>query len=217
MLCFFCNSSIGLNTRTLQTHGQSSFHLNQYQPKHISMIEFGIESKTNNRMKQILLINFLFHLLDDEENQTCHKLAPIHIPNLVNPSQTSQSDQLNLNNNIVHPMSSNLMSPSTAVRSIFVDLLQQCKPNSPPHPKTNKRMIIEGKFGEEITSSNILNELKEKLLKPNPKKRSFESNNRLVHNLQQVVVVQLLPFRTLSFGNTVSDQNDSHSLLETQQ
>jgi hypothetical protein len=182
-------------------------------------------------------------LLGDEENRTCPRLAPIHIPNLANPSQTSQSDQLNLNNDIVHPMSSNQMSPSTAVRSIFADLLQQCKPNSPPHPKTNKRMRIEGKFGEEITSSNRLNELKQKASKPNPKKRLFESKQttgtsfatgsggdpgtttkrrKLSKQTSEVITLSqatraIATFRTLSSGNTVSDQNDIHSPLETQQ
>jgi hypothetical protein len=55
-----CNSSIGFDPRTLSTHGQKSLYLKQHQPKHISMIEFEIESKANNWMKRILLINYYF-------------------------------------------------------------------------------------------------------------------------------------------------------------
>jgi hypothetical protein len=45
-----CNSSIGFDPRTLpKTHGQNSFHLNKYQKQHIPMIEFEIDSKTNNQ------------------------------------------------------------------------------------------------------------------------------------------------------------------------
>jgi hypothetical protein len=75
-------------------------------------------------------------------------------------------------------MSSNQTSPSTAVRSIFADLLQQYVPSSPPQSKLNKRIRIEGKYGEEITSSSRLNELKQKASKPNPKKRSFKSTQQ---------------------------------------
>jgi hypothetical protein len=76
-------------------------------------------------------------------------------------------------------MPSNQMSPSTAVRSIFADLLQQYTPSSSPHSKTNKRKRIEGKYGEEITSSGRLDELKQKASKPNPKKRLFKSTEQI--------------------------------------
>lgn len=168
---------------------------------------------------------------------------PIHIQNLANPSQTSQPDQPNLDKHVVHPMSSNQMSPSAAVRSIFADLLQQCKPNSPPHPKTNRRVRIEGKYGEEITSTDRLNELKQKASKPNPKKRLFESKQqtstsfainsggdvgtttkrrKLSKQTSEIITFSqatraVTTVRTLSSGNMVSDQNGIHSPLETQQ
>jgi hypothetical protein len=61
------------------------------------------------------------------------------------------------------------------VRSIFSNLLQQYVPSPPPPPKTIKRARTEGIYGEEITSSNRLNELKEKSEKLISKKRPIKS------------------------------------------
>ncbi len=62
-------------------------------------------------------------------------------------------------------------SPSTALRSILTDLFRQYDIPPPSSSKTNKRTRTEGKYGEEITSSNRLNELKEKASKSNPRQR----------------------------------------------
>ncbi|CAF4735952.1 unnamed protein product, partial [Rotaria magnacalcarata] len=76
------------------------------------------------------------------------------------------SAQLDLNQQIAAPLTSIQLSPSSAVRSIVTDLLQHHVPPPTLPSKTNKRTRKEGQYGEEITSSNRLNELKEKVSLP---------------------------------------------------
>jgi hypothetical protein len=55
------------------------------------------------------------------------------------------------------------------------NLFQQNVIPPPPTLKTNKRIGTEAKYGEEITSSNRLNELKENASKSTAKKRRINS------------------------------------------
>ncbi|CAF4022022.1 unnamed protein product, partial [Rotaria sordida] len=156
---------IGFDPRTLPTTDrQNSFNLKQHPKQRMSLIEFEID--------------------DDEENRMDGKLIPVHIPSTVRPSQTSELSQVNIGEQIVNPLPSNQMSPSTAVRSILVDLLQQYTPSSSSLPKTHKRKRIEGIYGEEITSSGRLDELKQKKLKPNRKRRTFSTTEQIGNGLE---------------------------------
>lgn len=85
---------------------------------------------------------------------------------------TLPSNQDNVNTKIADPATSIPLSPSTAVRTIVNNLLQNYV--SPPtlSSKTNKRRRSEGKYGEEITSSSRLKELKEKESSSKKKKQS---------------------------------------------
>lgn len=75
-------------------------------------------------------------------------------------------------------VSSTQLSPSSVVRSIVSEVVRQLAFHPPSPPKTNKRIRTDGIFGEEITSSNRLNELKEKISKPNPAKRLKRSTKQ---------------------------------------
>jgi hypothetical protein len=112
--------------------------------------------------------------LGDEVNRIYTDLVPVHTSSLAPAPRVFQPDQFNLpeENN---PVPS---SPSTAVRSIVTDLFRQHAIPPPSSSKTNKRIRTEGKYGEEITSSNILNELKEKASKPNPRTRVKKSTKQ---------------------------------------
>lgn len=78
-------------------------------------------------------------------------------------------------------------SPSTAVRSIVTDLFRQYDIPPPSSSKTNKRTRTEGKYGEEITSRNRLNELKEKASKPNPRQRIKSQQNKPPQQIKEHV------------------------------
>ena len=100
---------------------------------------------------------------------------PVDVSSFVAPIHSVQSAQIDANRQIADPAKSIHLSPSTAVRAIVNDLLQHYV--SPPtlSSKSNKRTRNEGKYGEEITSSTKLNELKEKASKSNTKKRRTNS------------------------------------------
>ena len=82
------------------------------------------------------------------------------------------SNQDDVNKKIAVPVTSIQLSPSTAVRTIVNDLLQHYVSSPTLSSKTNKRTRNEGKYGEEITSSSRLKELKEKESSSNIKKQS---------------------------------------------
>ncbi|CAF4994429.1 unnamed protein product, partial [Rotaria sp. Silwood1] len=210
---------IGFDSRTLPTTDrQNSFNLKQHPKQRMSLIEFEID--------------------DDEENRMDGKLIPVHIPTTGRPSQTSEFSQVNIGEQIVNPLPSNQMSPSTAVRSILVDLLQQYTPSSSSLPKTHKRKRIEGIYGEEITSSGRLDELKQKKLKPNRKRRTFSTTEQTGNGLETTTTAKkrklskktsetitssqvtraIATVRTLSSIDISPDQNDiSSSHLHNQQ
>lgn len=77
-----------------------------------------------------------------------------------------------LRNESNHQICSGPLSPSTAVRSIGTNLLQEHISHQTSPPRSNKRSRNEGKYGEEITSSSRLNELNEHELKHNQKRIS---------------------------------------------
>ena len=82
------------------------------------------------------------------------------------------SNQDDVNKEIAVPVTSIQLSPSTAVRIIVNDLLQHYVSSPTLSSKTNRRTRNEGKYGEEITSSSRLKELKEKESSSNIKKQS---------------------------------------------
>ncbi|CAF1396665.1 unnamed protein product [Adineta ricciae] len=105
---------------------------------------------------------------ENKENRFCLDLIPTDVSNLVHPSDVLPIDSFDLKAN---RQQTNQVSPSTAVRSIVTDLLRQYSSHPSSPSKSNKRKRSEGTFGEEITSSNMLNELKDKASQQNPSKR----------------------------------------------
>lgn len=78
---------------------------------------------------------------------------------LTSPATTTST---NLNNPTIDGLRPGQMSPSAAVRLIVKDVFQQyIRPQSDSSP-TNSRVRSAGKYGEEITSSGRLDELKGK-------------------------------------------------------
>lgn len=134
--------------------------------------------------KKIQIINFIHLLscdsLDDEPIRTYTELTTVDVQHLASSSTNLQQDTLSFEIQNVNPIPSSQLSPSSAVRSIFTNLLQQHVPVSSSSSSSNakKQKRTEGKYGEEITSSNRLNELKEKAAMPNSKKRPIKSTKQ---------------------------------------
>ncbi|CAF1128077.1 unnamed protein product [Rotaria magnacalcarata] len=94
----------------------------------------------------------------------------------------SSFDQ-NFTNSTSTPLSTAApMSPQSAVRSIISSCLQDKNLSAQPVPvKTNSRVRVERKFGEDITNGNLLEELKKKaeLKKNKAIKQSVRRSQRL--------------------------------------
>ncbi|CAF4383468.1 unnamed protein product, partial [Rotaria magnacalcarata] len=147
----FSNYSLGFDPSTLpKTYRRNSGYSNRYKMEQTSI--FNLER-------------------DNEEKRIYTELTNVDTSIFVPPLYMVPSAQLDLNQQIAAPLTSIQLSPSSAVRSIVTDLLQHHV--SPPTlpSKTNKRTRKEGQYGEEITSSNRLNELKEKVSLPRTKKQ----------------------------------------------
>lgn len=119
-----------------------------------------------------------YSFLDNKENQIDTNLPQNETTTCSSLSVAVQSDQSSNHPNnpqtINNSLSPHQLSPSTAVRSILSNVLQQYGPSIAP-PRTFRRTRTEGQYGEEITSSNRLDQLKEKAQKLNSKKRSIDS------------------------------------------
>ncbi|CAF1464872.1 unnamed protein product [Rotaria magnacalcarata] len=102
----------------------------------------------------------------------------VDVSSFVAPIHSVQSTQMDANREIADPAKSIHLSPSTAVHTIVNDLLQNYV--SPPtlSSKTYERTRNEGKYGEEITSSSRLKELKEKSSSASTKKQPTATNKR---------------------------------------
>ncbi|CAF3907965.1 unnamed protein product [Rotaria magnacalcarata] len=102
----------------------------------------------------------------------------VDVSSFVAPIHSVQSTQMDANREIADPAKSIHLSPSTAVHTIVNDLLQNYV--SPPtlSSKTYERTRNEGKYGEEITSSSRLKELKEKSSSASTKKQPSNSNKQ---------------------------------------
>ncbi|CAF3088028.1 unnamed protein product [Rotaria sp. Silwood2] len=153
---------------------------------------------------------------DNEEKRIYTELTNVDTSSFVPSLHRVQSAQLDLNQQIADPVTSIQLSPSSAVRSIVTDLLQQHV--SPPTlpSKTNKRTRKEGQYGEEITSSNRLNELKEKVSLSSTKKQitttTTTKRRRLSKQTSEAITLSqttraLSTLQTLSSSNTTRDQN----------
>ncbi len=142
----------------------------------MSIIDVERNGETTNFTEMIFIEQLSLDSLGDEVNRIYTDLIPVHIPNLAPAPRVFQPDQFNLAEQNNNPVPS---SPSTAVRSIVTDLFRQHAIPPPSSSNTNKRIRTEGKYGEEITSSNRLNELKEKASKPNPRQRIKTSTKKI--------------------------------------
>lgn len=78
--------------------------------------------------------------------------------------ESLQRVPINIDTEMINPIPSTQLSPPSAVRSIVTNLIQQHMPrrSSSSNSNTTKRTRGEGKYGEEMTSTNRLNDLKEK-------------------------------------------------------
>ncbi|CAM4946739.1 unnamed protein product [Rotaria socialis] len=130
---------------------------------------------------------------DNEEKRIYTELTNVDTSSFVRPLYMVPSAQLDLNQQIADPLTSIQLSPSSAVRSIVTDLLQHHV--SPPTlpSKTNKLTRKEGQYGEEITSSNRLNELKEKnILTTYKKNRKQQQQKDVDYQSKQVTLLLYL-------------------------
>lgn len=120
----------------------------------------------------------LCFFLDNKENQIDKCLPRSESNTCSSLSIAIQSDQSNNHpdnpQTINNPLPPPQLSPSTAVRSILSNVLHQHGPTPAP-PRTFRRTRTEGQYGEEITSGNRLDQLKEKAQKSNSKKRPIDS------------------------------------------
>ena len=114
---------------------------------------------------------------DNKENQTSINSNTADLQGLLPRLTRSESDQCNLEEQTKSVLCSKPLSPSSAVRSIVTNLFQENVVALPCSSKTTKRARIEGKYGEEITSSDRLDILKKKASKRNAKKRQIDSTN----------------------------------------
>ena len=141
--------------------------------------------KKKVREKKIENINFIYLLsfdsLDDEPTRTHTELTTVDVKRLASSSTNLQQDSLSFEIENINPIPSSQLSPSSAVRSIFTNLLQQHVPASSSSSSSNirKQKRTKGKYGEEITLSNRLNELKEKAAISNSKKRPIKSTKQI--------------------------------------
>ncbi|CAF3956167.1 unnamed protein product [Rotaria magnacalcarata] len=116
-----------------------------------------------------------FEKENDENNRMYTELQTVTMQRLVAPFESSQRVPINIDTEMINPIPSTQLSSPSAVRSIVTNLIQQHIPPPSSSSNTTKRTRGEGKYGEEITSSNRLNDLKEKSSKLSSKKRSIKS------------------------------------------
>ena len=166
-----------------KTYGRYSRSSNELPQQITSTIDFEKESKR----KKIEIINFIYLLsfdsLYDEPTRTHTQLTTADVKRLASSSTNLQQDSLSFEIENINPIPSSQLSPSSAVRSIFTNLLQQHVPASSSSSSSSlnirKQKRTKGKYGEEITSSNRLNELKEKAAISNSKKRPIKSTKQI--------------------------------------
>ncbi|CAF3927604.1 unnamed protein product [Rotaria sp. Silwood1] len=150
---------LGFDPRTLpKTYGRYSRYPNEHHQQLTSIIDFEKENYEGNR--------------------TYTELTSVNMQRSDPPSENFQHDLFSFENQMINPIPSRQLSPSSAARSIFTNILQQHVPSSSSSSNRIKRTRTEGKYGEEITSSNRLNELKEKTTTLNLKKRSIKSTKQ---------------------------------------
>ncbi|CAF3003107.1 unnamed protein product [Rotaria sp. Silwood2] len=164
--------NIGYEPRGFSAIANRNYHHPNKRP-YMSMIDF---EEDGNKMSLITPIPF--SSLDNETTRTYTELTTVNKTNYPQLPNFIQTDQLNNNKENNDSTSSNRLSPSIAVRATVTNLFQQTVLTSLSSAKPNKRIRTEGKYGEEITSSNKLNELKEKASKSNAKKRTTASTAR---------------------------------------
>ncbi|CAF3400848.1 unnamed protein product [Rotaria socialis] len=119
-----------------------------------------------------------FEKENDENNRMYTELQTVTMQRLVAPFESSQRAPINIDTEMINPIPSTQLSSPSAVRSIVTNLIQQHIPPPSSSSNTTKRTRGEGKYCEEITSSNRLNDLKEKSSKLSSKKRSIKSTTQ---------------------------------------
>ncbi|CAF1484880.1 unnamed protein product [Didymodactylos carnosus] len=73
------------------------------------------------------------------------------------------------------------LSPTSAVRSIVTNVIHQLPPPSPLTITRNTRIRAERRYGEEITTGNLLDELKQKAVTKPPTRRGRKPKNSVVN------------------------------------
>ncbi|CAF1549570.1 unnamed protein product [Adineta ricciae] len=141
-----------------------------FNPRTVPITRSDSSIRSNNRRQHVSILDFEEET--DKENQISMGLNSAVVPASTNQSQGLHLGQLNINKQETNSISSAQLSPSTAVRSIVSDLFRQHTFRSTSPPKTSKRKRTEGIYGEEITTSNMLNDLKEKASQSNQAKRT---------------------------------------------
>ncbi|CAF4626291.1 unnamed protein product [Rotaria sp. Silwood2] len=150
---------LGFDPRTLpKTYGRYSRYPNEHHQQLMSIIDFEKENYEGNR--------------------TYTELTSVNMQRSDPPSENFQHDLFSFEKQMINSIPSRQLSPSSAAHSIFTNILQQHVPSSASSSNRIKRTRTEGKYGEEITSSNRLNELKEKVTTLNLKKRSIKSTKQ---------------------------------------
>ncbi|CAF4170131.1 unnamed protein product, partial [Rotaria sordida] len=150
-----------------------------FNPYTLSTTHINNSNYSNNRLQQQLVSVIDFEQDSGKENRPYIDATPFGLSILTAPPEVLHIDQFNINRQNTNSMPSSQLSPSTAVRSIVNDIFRQRTFHSSSPSITNKRKRIEGIYGEEITSSNMLNELKKKASQPNPAKRIKKSNKQM--------------------------------------
>ncbi|CAF2083161.1 unnamed protein product [Rotaria magnacalcarata] len=112
---------------------------------------------------------------NNENIRTYTELTTVNPQRLTSSSTNLQPDSLHFEIQKIDSISSSQLSPSSTVRSIVTTLLQQYVPSSSSPSNTKKQKRTEGKYGEEITSSNKLNQLIKKETTLHSKKRQITS------------------------------------------
>ncbi|CAF3903029.1 unnamed protein product [Rotaria sp. Silwood1] len=201
---------LGFDPRTLpKKYGRYSRYPNEHHQQLTSIIDFEKENYEGNR--------------------TYTELTSVNMQRSDPPSENFQHDLFSFENQMINPIPSRQLSPSSAARSIFTNILQQHAPSSSSSSNRIKRTRTEGKYGEEITSSNRLNELKEKTTTLNLKKRSIKSTKQtsstsvLASGADSEIITSsqatraIATLETPSPSNEGSNQNNTSPSLQTQQ
>ncbi|CAF1520217.1 unnamed protein product, partial [Didymodactylos carnosus] len=113
---------------------------------------------TRKHQEQYVSNNDLGNIDDDNSTQTYAQLTSVDMTDLTYSQQSSTPAPTGAT-----VINASLLSPVSAVRSIVSSVVQQFPQQAAPvGQKTSNRIRVERQYGENITSGNLLTELKEK-------------------------------------------------------